>query len=137
MKLSETVIRTIGGATLGFLLGYILTIAPVEVRRFFALVLGWLIVGGVAFLILRLDQLHRTGVVLLLGVFAVIIFSDGERAAQIWAYTQYVAGLSGNLIVSNTTQNAGTSLIFWTLTGITLSFLFGYVPWDKWRQANR
>lgn len=137
MKLSETVIRTIGGATLGFLLGYILTIAPVEVRRFFALVLGWLIVGGVAFLILRLDQLHRTGVVLLLGVFAVIIFSDGERAAQIWAYTQYVAGLSGNLIVSNTTQNAGTSLIFWTLIGITLSFLFGYVPWDKWRQANR
>lgn len=137
MKLSETVIRTIGGATLGFLLGYILTIAPVEVRRFFALVLGWLIIGGVAFLILRLDQLHRTGVVLLLGVLAVIIFSDAERAAQIWAYTQYVAGLSGNLIVSNTTQNAGTSLVFWTLIGITLSFLFGYVPWDKWRQANR
>lgn len=137
MKLSETVIRMIGGAALGFLLGYILTIAPAEVRRFFALVLGWLVVGGAVFLILRLDQARRITVVVLLGVLAVVLLGDSGRAAQIWAYTQYVVNLSGNLIVSSTTQNAGTALVFWTLIGTTLSFLFGFGSWDKWRQASQ
>lgn len=124
MKVEELIVRVVGGAVLGAMLGLILSVMPAGTTRVSHLVLGILIVTILITSLLGTRYTVRlvvAGAVILAPLF---YFSPGivSRVSQEAIY--YITYL-GNVIITTTTSSTSTAMLAWGLIGLVISITMG------------
>jgi hypothetical protein len=134
MKVEELIVRIVGGATVGVLIGMVFVIVPPEISPIVRRAVGLIFVFGMLSSLVGLKYSVRGAGILLVFVLATI-FLKIPFLVQAGKWVLTMANIVGTTLIVSTTPSLNTAMTFWGVIGAFLSFYWGIT--GSWEETVR